>query len=162
MKCLIKHKITRPFLPILAALTVFFCIIGGVAPVYASTTCGGGTYVAEGKTYSNPTVDTSIDLGCQKRGNPITDMLFAVIRLLSAGVGIVVVASVIVAGIQFSTARSDPQAAGSAIGRIRASVIALLIYIFAYALLNFLIPGGFFNNSAPPSNNPPPSNNSSP
>jgi hypothetical protein len=88
-------------------------------------------------------VNTSIDLGCTHQGNPIADLLFAIIRLLSDGVGIMVVASVIVGGIQFSVSRGDPNATAAAIGRIRTSLIALLIYIFAYAILNYVIPGGF-------------------
>ena len=103
-------------------------------------------------------IKTSIDLGCQGNAsvkasptdgycnsyhNGITDMVFAIIRLLSAGVGILVVASVIVGGIQFSMSRSDPQASANAINRVRTSIIALIIYIFAYAILNFVVPGGF-------------------
>ena len=43
-------------------------------------------------------VVTSIDFGCQGKGNPVDDLLFSIIRFLSAGVGVVVVASVIVGG----------------------------------------------------------------
>ena len=90
-------------------------------------------------------VATSIDFGCKHQGNPIVDILFAIIRFLSLGVGIVVIASIVVAGIQFTVSKGDPQATGNAIGRIRSSVIALIIYIFAYALLNYIIPNGFFS-----------------
>jgi hypothetical protein len=108
------------------------------APVTAATyQCGGG-----------PVVKTSIDLGCTGHGNPIADMTFAFIRLLSDGVGIVIVASMIVGGIQFTTSRDDPEAKKHAISRIQTSLVALLIFIFAYAILNFVIPGGFFNNSS--------------
>jgi len=90
-------------------------------------------------------VPTSIDLGCRHVGNPITDLLFAIIRLLSDGVGIIVVGSIVVGGIQYTTSRGDPNATAAAIGRIRASLIALLIFIFAYAILNYVIPNGFFS-----------------
>jgi hypothetical protein len=95
--------------------------------------CGGGNGQA--------TVVTSIDLGCTGRGNPIMDMLFAFIRLLSDGVGIVVIGSIIVAGIQYSASQGDPNNTSKAITRIRSSLIALLIFIFAYAILNYVIPG---------------------
>jgi hypothetical protein len=100
-----------------------------------SKVCGGS---------GNP-VNTNIDFGCKTRGNPIIDMTFAIIRFLSAGVGIIVIGSVVVGGMQYIGSRGDPQATGQAIGRIRSSIIALIIFIFAYAILNYLIPVSFFN-----------------
>lgn len=94
-------------------------------------TCGGG----------NSAVHISIDLGCKQKGNPILDMLFAVIRFLSIGVGFVIIGSLIVAGIQYTTSRGDPQATAKALGRVSNTVGALLLFIFAYAILNWLIPG---------------------
>ncbi|MEI7758642.1 MAG: hypothetical protein WCJ05_00470 [bacterium] len=90
-------------------------------------------------------VETSIDLGCTGKGNPILDMLFAAIRFLSAGVGVVVVFSTILAGIQYTTSRDNPESTQKAKGRLVSNVIALVVFVFAFSLLNFLIPGGFFN-----------------
>lgn len=83
----------------------------------------------------------AIDIGCQGKGNPIMDALFGIIRFLSDGVGLVVIGSIIVGGIQYSGSRGDPQATAMAINRIRSSLFALLLFIFAYAMLNYLIPG---------------------
>ena len=69
------------------------------------------------------------------------DALFGFIQFLSYGVGLVVVGSIIVGGIQYSASRGDPQATAQAINRIRSSLIALLIYIFGFAFLNYLLPG---------------------
>lgn len=68
-------------------------------------------------------------------------MLFGIIRFLSDGVGIVVVLSLIIAGVQYSAAGGDPNAAQGAIKRIRSSITALLIFIFSYAILNYVLPG---------------------
>lgn len=87
----------------------------------------------------------SSDAYCSTYHNGITDLIFAIIRFLSAGVGIVVVASIVLGGIQYTTSRDDPASTNAAITRIRSSLIALLIFIFAYAILNYLIPVGFFN-----------------
>jgi hypothetical protein len=103
-------------------------------PVPSGDKCGGGD--------GNATVDISINIGCQGKGNPIIDMLFAAIRFLTAGVGIVVVGSVIVAGIQYTASRGDPNGTAAAIKRITSAFVALLIYIFAAAILNFVIPAG--------------------
>lgn len=89
----------------------------------------------------DPGIGISIAIGCRGQGNPIADMAFAVIRVLSAGVGLVVVGSIVVGGIQYSASRGDPQATAMAINRIRSSLFALLIYIFGFALLNYIIPG---------------------
>ena len=110
------------------------------APVQPKTVTGGKVC---GDSSKDP-VATAIDIGCRGQGNPIMDMLFAIIRLLSNGVGIVVIGSIIVGGIQYTTSAGDPQATAKAVGRIRATLIALGLYIFAYPLLNYLIPMGFF------------------
>lgn len=96
-------------------------------------TCGSGT----------DSVQMSIDIGCAHKGGAITDAVFAIIRLLSDGVGLVVVGSIIVGGIQYTASAGDPGATSRAVGRIRESLIALLIFIFGYAILNFVIPAGF-------------------
>lgn len=100
----------------------------------------GGSHCGSGDN----AVKTSINIGCKGQGNPITDMIFAFIRLLSDGVGLVVVASIIIAGIQYTTSAGDPQASAAATKRIQSTVVALIIYIFAYAILNYVIPAGFF------------------
>ena len=87
---------------------------------------------------------TSINIGCKGQGTALTDMAFAIIRFLSIGVGVVIVASTVWAGVQYTTARDDPNAVGAAKERIMNNFIALLVYIFAYAILNFVIPAGFF------------------
>lgn len=101
--------------------------------------CGSGTNV----------VDVSFDFGCLgpaygKELNPILDVAFALFRFLSAGVGLVVIGSIIIAGIQYSASRGNPQATGAAIKRITNALVGLLIYIFAFAILNFIVPGGLF------------------
>lgn len=98
-------------------------------------------------------VGTSINIGCEgskcqtsnKDGcSALTDAFFAIVRFLSAGVGIVIIGSTVWAGIQYSMAGSDPNGVAKAKDRLKNNAYALGMYIFAYAILNFLIPGGFF------------------
>jgi hypothetical protein len=89
-------------------------------------------------------VETMLDFGCKGQSTAVIDIMFAIIRFLSAGVGIVIVASTVYAGIQYIVSRGDPQATANAIKRIRNNVVALGLFIFAYAILNYLIPAGFF------------------
>ena len=68
-------------------------------------------------------------------------MMFAIIRFLSNGVGLFLIGSLVVGGIQYTTSRDDPQGVAAAQNRIRGVLVSLLLYIFAYALLNYLVPG---------------------
>ncbi len=127
----IKHKIIR----VVAVLSLLIVMVAPTATTFAGTQCGDGV----------DKVKTSINIGCKGKGNPIADMMFAIIRFLSTGVGIVIVGSTILAGIQYSAAGGNPQAVAKARGRITSNVVALLIFIFGYALLNYITPGGFLN-----------------
>lgn len=77
--------------------------------------------------------------------NPIWDMLFALMRFLIAGVGIAVIGSTIYGGIMYAASQGNPQATQGAIKRIQASIGALLLYIFAASLINWLVPGGLLS-----------------
>ena len=139
---IIKHKA----LLIYSLLVLTVAIVVPVSVVYAGTLCGAGNLPSTAIPHPDPlAVETSIDIGCQNKGNPITDMIFGIIRFLSAGVGLVMVGSIVTAGIQYSASGGDPQATAKAKSRISSTLIALLIFIFSYALLNYLIPGGFLN-----------------
>jgi hypothetical protein len=99
--------------------------------VQTSNSCGGpGEEVA-----------TSINFGCSHKGNAILDATFAIIRFLSNGVGLVLIGSLVYGGIQYTMSQGDPQAMANAVKRFRSVMFALLLFIFAYALLNYLIPG---------------------
>lgn len=112
-------------------------------PTPAATNLGDpiGAYSCGGPGQS---IDTAIDIGCRHAGNPILDSTFAIIRILSIGVGLVIVAGLIIAGLQLTASKGDPQLRAKAISRISNVVIALFVYIFAYAILNYVIPAGFF------------------
>ncbi len=100
----------------------------------ATYVCGSGS----------DTVKTSIDFGCVGKGNPILDLLFSIIRLLSDGVGLVIIASITVAGIQYIFSSGNPQAVAAASKRIQSSFTALILFLFIYAILNYIVPAGVF------------------
>jgi len=109
----------------------------------------GGSICGNGGEGGKNEVKVAFDFGCRGLDypgdiNPIVDILFALFRFLSVGVGLVVIGSIIVAGIQYSTSRGNPQSTQAAIKRIVNSVAALFMYIFIFAIANFLIPGGMF------------------
>jgi hypothetical protein len=72
----------------------------------------------------------------------IYDYVDPFIDFLSALVGVAVVASIVIGGIQYSSSAGDPSKASAAKNRIRNAIIALVTFLLLYAILNFLIPGG--------------------
>src|SRR5688572_22009018 len=72
----------------------------------------------------------------------VTTYINPIILLLTGLVGVVAVISIIVAGIQYSTSADDPGAVTKAKQRIFNTVLGLIAYIFLFAFLNYLVPGG--------------------
>lgn len=77
-------------------------------------------------------------------GNIIYSYLALVIELLSAGVGLVITLMIAVSGVQYITARDDPKKIEAAKHKIWNAVLALILFILMYALINFIVPGGVF------------------
>jgi len=141
-----KHKLTYIVTGILtwgvSVFTMLACTGTALAVVNVNQTQPGAGQYTCGAPPDD--VKVSINFGCKGQGNATTDATFAVIRVLSAGVGPIEKSSFVVAGVQYTTSRGDPNATAKAVTRIRNSLYALLIYIFAAAMLNFVIPQGFF------------------
>lgn len=94
-------------------------------------------------------IKTKFNFGCLGDNAPagtgaIMDLTFAIIRFLSFGVGIVLVISIIYAGIQYSSSEGNPEATQNAKNRVRDAVVGLIVYIFAFSFIQFLVPGGLF------------------
>lgn len=89
-------------------------------------------------------IPISIDVNCASGVNPILGYLAGIINFLAAGVGIVVAIMITVAGVEYITARGVPQKVEDAKRRITNAIIALVTFIFMYAILQWLIPGGIF------------------
>lgn len=100
---------------------------------------GGSTGGGSGDTVGGNCMDIS-------KCDLMSKYAYPFINFLAALVGLVVVISIIIGGIQYGSSAGDPQAAAAARKRIQNAIIALVTFIFLYALLNFLIPGGIFNS----------------
>lgn len=77
--------------------------------------------------------------------NPIVKDLNTIVSFLSAGVGLIVVIVIVIGGIQYSMAGDNAQAVAAARQRIINGLIALMAFLFMFAFLQWLIPGGVFN-----------------
>lgn len=74
--------------------------------------------------------------------NVVAKYLNPLITALGFLVGVAVVAGVMFGGIQYASSGGDPQKAATGKKHIKMAVIALVGYLFLYAFLAFLIPGG--------------------
>ncbi|MCA9328597.1 hypothetical protein KC959_02410 [Candidatus Saccharibacteria bacterium] len=72
----------------------------------------------------------------------IVNYLVGGINFLSAVAGLAIVASIMIAGYQYMTARDNSGQIEAAKKRIIWALVALGLFLFMYALLNFLVPGG--------------------
>jgi hypothetical protein len=72
----------------------------------------------------------------------ITKYVNPFIKLLSVLVGILVVIGVASGGVQISAAGGDPSKVVAGRKRITNAIIALLTYLFLFAFLQWLVPGG--------------------
>lgn len=108
----------------------------------------GGTWDFDAKKCGNGSFDPAASnnkCATLDKCDLVTKYINPFIQLLSALVGVAVVVSIIIGGIQYSSSAGDPQKASAAKARIRNAIIALIAFIFLYALLDFLMPGGLFN-----------------
>jgi hypothetical protein len=80
---------------------------------------------------------------CLKK-NPLVNTLNAVINFIGVGVGVIVVIMVIIGGIQYITAGSNPQAVSAAKKRIFNAILALVAYVLLFSFMQWLLPGGLF------------------
>lgn len=63
-------------------------------------------------------------------------------RVLSGIAGLVIVIMIIVGGIQYSMSGADPSKVQAAKQKIINALVALLLFVFGFALLQYLVPGG--------------------
>jgi len=112
------------------------------------TVPGGEDTTLEGALTAQRTDVISCDAdagdGCVNN-NPIIALAKWAINILSAVVGVVVVAVIVFAGIEYSSSGGDPGRTAAAKGRIINAIIALVAYMFLYIILQWLIPGGLFS-----------------
>lgn len=78
------------------------------------------------------------------KDNPIIGDLNLITNVLAALVGVVVVGTIILGGVQFAAAGDKAEAISAAKQRIINGLTALAAFLFIYAFLQWLIPGGVF------------------
>lgn len=120
----------------------------------SSCLSGGGSWDSTAGTCSNPsnsggansaTGNSNFSSGVSDQdGQELVNWINRAITTLTALTAIAIAGSLIFAGIQYSTAGGNPQAAANAKKRISNAIIALLASIFMGAFLQWIVPGGPF------------------
>ncbi len=131
-------------------------VVVTVGPVYAATTdptTGGGGGSGVTTTQTVKCADANSPGDCAKKtafafGSCGTDnvgikcLFVEVLKFLSIGVGLAVVGGIAAGGIIYSTAEGNASKTQQGVKMITNSIIALFLYLFMFAILQFLIPGG--------------------
>lgn len=108
-----------------------------VAPLAHAATCGTNS--------KGEPIKTSIDFGCKSGdGNGIMQIFLVAVNFLAIGVGIAVVGGIVLGALRYSSANGNASQAQQGITYIINAVIGLVLFIFMYAIINFLVPGGLF------------------
>lgn len=144
-------------------LTSIIAVAATVAPAVPSMAiiCGDNSSCGAGDPGSGATQAASgnsqLGNGCAGDGqnaagqkkcladNPIVKDLNIFVEFLSGAVGVVVVAMIIMGGIQYSMAGANPTALTAAKQRITNALIALVAFVLIFSFLQWLIPGGIFS-----------------
>lgn len=134
----------------------WICCVIAVAAVVALSIGFTTTALAEEEDATNTTTicdpetdsackDTSLE-ECGESGSGDCGLfdkyINPMIVFLSALVGIAVTIGLVTGGIQYASAGSDPGAVAKARAKIRNSIFALVAFLFLFALINWLVPGG--------------------
>lgn len=154
-----EAKIKQWTIKLVIALTLVFSLAGwlglaaqaGALPfpqTFAATTCDPETQ-DEVKNDKGEVVSCKPSADCEgedlNAGNcRIVHWVVVFINVLSAMVGITVVIMVIIGGIQYSASGDDPQKVQEAKKKISNALLALVAFIFMYAFLQWVVPGGLF------------------
>jgi hypothetical protein len=79
---------------------------------------------------------------CQANNNLFTRYINPFIKFLNFAVGLAVTIGILVGALQYISSAGDPQKAAKGKQHIWNAILALLVYLFLFGILNFLIPGG--------------------
>lgn len=124
-------------------ITLAFLLLTIVITAQLSLGSSSQLAFAQSSTSSANSASPTCPYSSTVQGNCIvTNYIKPAIEFLSAGVGVVIIAMIIVGAIQYSTSGGNPQGEADAKKKIFNALLALLVFIFIYAFLNFIVPGG--------------------
>jgi Type IV secretion system pilin len=133
---MINQKYIKNFYQLVFAFFAIFILLGVSSPAVAET-------IPTESQLRSYNCRTQTKAECLKT-NPIIRWLNILVNALAVLIGIAATIMIVVGGLQYVTARDNPQAVQAAQERIRNVIIGLVTFIFFYAFIQWLIPGGVF------------------
>lgn len=124
---------------VIAGAFVFFATLFQGALLQPALAVDAKTCTSEGKV---PLAIKINGQDCIARDQIVMTWVKAILQFLATGVGIAVVGGVIWGGLLYMTARDSSAQTEKAVMVIINSVLGLILFIFTYAIINFIIPGG--------------------
>lgn len=142
---MVNNFFKTKFVAVVAICAIACSFIVGI-PADAASQCPSGQQevsipIDQGGTKCVPINKTSAAL----EDNPIFFYLKNFLYFLAGGVGLAVVGGIVGGSYLYITARGNAGQTQKGQMFILNSVIGLLLFIFMYAILQFLIPGGLFS-----------------
>jgi len=155
-KQLLVNSCHRGIFALLVLLAVVCGAVGTASAQQLAANCGGNpSSTQETGAGAPPPANIPCPLDCSKAENKnkpacdctngnciVTDYINPAIKALTALAGVVAVISIILGGIQYSSAGGDPGKVSAAKDRIAKTVGAFIFFLFLYGFLNWLVPGG--------------------
>lgn len=134
-------------------LTVSSMVVALTLPItYAAQVDPGGAGGTTGRSGSGSKpiegcrdIKTSLIECKTDSGTPIMGIIIQLINFLAVGVGIAVVGGIIWGGMLYASSNGDPSKTKQGVTVIINAVVGLLLFMFMYAIINYLVPGGVFN-----------------
>jgi hypothetical protein len=77
-----------------------------------------------------------------KTGGAVVNYLRGWLGLLNGAIALIVMLMIVVAGIQYVTSLANPSSVAAAKKRLTNAILALVMWLMMFAVLQFLIPGG--------------------
>jgi hypothetical protein len=138
----------KKFQNLAAKLILIASLLAGLglfaAPALAATSTTSSSGACKDTTNASGTVSSAAVEKCLDQ-SPIVHDLQTIVNFLAGAVGIVVIGAIMFGGIQYTMAGDNPSATSAAKKRITDALLALLVFIFTYAFLQWIIPGGIFS-----------------
>jgi type IV secretion system pilin len=125
----------------LASFTALFAVVGLLSIAFAQPTYAAALNHCP-VTAADCVAAASSNCASINKCDLVTNYINPFVNFLAILVGIGVVTSIIIGGIQYSSSAGEPAKATAAKNRIRDAIIALVVFVLLYGMLNFLIPGG--------------------
>lgn len=143
---MLKIKTTLTALFSTAVLFMLIAVAAPLAKVHAQSNVLPHTFAVADCSKDNAPASCKCDTqGELNAGNcEIIGIFQTAINVLSALVGVAIVSMIVYGGIQYSAAGDDPQKISQARQKIINAIIALVMYLFMFAFLQWLVPGGIF------------------